>query len=105
MFKSFKSILVLISMILILPSLASATEMETEAVAQTKTISCTCEAEVGIPGLSEFTETISIAVQLESEGLSEATSAEVNIVVAYQCLQEKADVRRISAIKDISCQQ
>jgi len=66
-------------------------------------ISCVCNADVGYPGVLESEETINISVDIDSTGSSEASKAEIDIVVAYKCLQDKNDVRKIYKLNFIKC--
>ena len=67
------------------------------------TIDCTCEATVGIPTLPSTTVDTEIKVSIDAGGYYEATGAEADIVVAYECLQQKDSVLRIYKIKSIKC--
>ena len=71
---------------------------------ETQNILCTCNVDIGLPSIPGSEETVDISVEFESDGgIYEATRAEVDIVVAYKCLQEKSDVRKIYKMNSIEC--
>jgi len=68
-------------------------------------ISCTCKLEVGMIGIPESEEVVSVTVEFANEGFFEATGYEADIFVASECIKKFKikDTRKVFGAKSIDC--
>lgn len=72
------------------------------------TIKCVCNMDIGYPGSLESQDTINqeVHIDINESSILEATDAEIQVEVSYQCLNDfkKTDMRKLYKLNSVTCE-